>query len=596
MADFKRLRVNLNKDYSAFHRMNIAVLADQASQYIAQALRAVSFERLIDARVYEGAFDRMLEEALDPDSGLYLSEPDRIVVFPSAQNYRARFYNEEKMRRATFPEREAARLCDILDALTGRSGAPVIICNFCTMDDGLYGNLAGTYPESLLSGIRETNMLIAESVKHRDGVFLVDVDMLQSAVGAIHAYDPRSYYLASCPWTMDFLADVADRVFAVSDALTGKVRKCLITDLDDTLWGGVVGEVGWEHIAIGGAGVGRAYADLQAWIRELSRRGIAVCVCSKNDERVAMMPFLQHPDMVLRRDDIAVFIANWRDKASNIREIRRILNIGFDSMVFIDDNPFERELVRNALPDVVVPELPRDATGVLSYLQSLGLFEAVVILEEDVARTEMYRHEAERERHRERAANLDTYLKELDMRCTIGPFDAFSIPRAAQLTQRTNQFNLRTRRYTERELADMTESGEYVTMCASLRDAFGDYGIIGVAILRKDSPETLFLDTFLMSCRVAKRGVETFMIGVIASEAKRDNYREIIAEYIPTAKNGPAKGLLREMGFVEQDISDEPDDVGDTVDGPATRWRLALDSFVPQKTYIEAEMPMIGGK
>jgi FkbH-like protein len=250
-------------------------------------------------------------------------------------------------------------------------------------------------------------------------------------------------------------------------------------------------------------------------------------------------------------------------------------------MAFIDDNPFERESVRSALPDIIVPELPKDATKVLPYLQSLGLFETVAVSSEDVTRTEMYRREAEREKTRENAGDLDSYLKSLNMRCAIKPFDAFSIPRAAQLTQRTNQFNLRTRRYTEKELSEMAASGESITMCASLTDSFGDYGIISVAILQEMSPDTLFVDTFLMSCRVAGRGVEAFMFNAMAEAARCGGYREIVAEYLPTDKNGPVCGLLKEMGFAEAGGASDGSGASD-----GTRWRLVTEDFEPLKTFV----------
>ena len=235
-----------------------------------------------------------------------------------------------------------------------------------------------------------------------------------------------------------------------------------ILDLDNTLWGGIVSEAGVRGIEIGNLGKGHAFTDFQIWLRELKRRGILLAVCSKNDESAAKAPFLEHPEMILRLDDFAVFVANWNDKAENIKEIQRSLNIGMDSMVFLDDNPFERELVRTMLPEVTVPELPADPADYLSYLKSLNLFETTAYSGEDAERTKQYQTEEKRKNLRDSAGSYEAYLESLQMTADIRLFDEFQVPRISQLCNRSNQFNLRTVRYSEKEIENIIKDPEQI--------------------------------------------------------------------------------------------------------------------------------------
>ena len=546
---FKALRKNTEKDYSGFPSVKLAILSDTATQYLTQTLKAVAYEKRLDPEIYEAGFDRIDSESIDTDSGLYKSRPDYVILLQSSENLCRRYYSEGAAGRENFGREEAERQLTAADRIYDNSKAEVLVCNYCEFDDGVFGNLAATYDAAFPHVIRDINRLLADGVKKRAGSYLVDIDSAQNEYGRALSYDPRMYYLSSNPFSMDFLVRISEKILSVIAAFKNGVKKCLITDLDDTLWGGLVGELGLSGITVGDLGIGKAFSDYQLWLRELSRRGITICVCSKNEEDTAKEVFDTHPDMKLKLDDIAVFKANWSDKAGNIRDIQKILNIGLDSMVFIDDNPAERDLVRTMLPEITVPEIPADPVFRLVYLQSLGLFETPVVSEEDIKRSDRYREEGIRSAAKDKAISLEDYLAGLDMRCMVRAFDEYSVPRIAQLTQRTNQFNLRTIRYTEAEIKAIAESPEYITMSLSLRDSIGDYGIIAAVILKKESKETLFLDSFLMSCRVAKRGVEEYIFNHIVSVAKEQGYSQIVGEYIPSGKNAPVSGLLENMGF-----------------------------------------------
>ncbi|MBQ8955349.1 MAG: HAD-IIIC family phosphatase, partial [Lachnospiraceae bacterium] len=348
-------------------------------------------------------------------------------------------------------------------------------------------------------------------------------------------------------------------------------KKCVVLDLDNTVWGGVIGDDGLAGIEIGELGRGHVFTDLQLWLKQLKDRGILLAVCSKNNEDTAKEPFLKHEEMVLRLSDFAIFVANWEDKASNIRYIQQTLNIGMDSLVFIDDNPFERNLVRSMIPEICVPELPNDPAQYLSFLQGCNLFETASYSSEDADRTGMYQAEAKRRESEAAFASMDDYLISLDMEGYAAPFDELHYPRIAQLTQRSNQFNLRTVRYTEEDIARIASDDKYVTLYYMLKDKFGDHGLVSVVIMERTTDEEFFIDTWLMSCRVLKRGMEEFIINRLVEEAVYKGAKRIKAEYIPTPKNKMVEHIYDEMGF---------DCIGEGL------YSLDIDKFNKLKTYI----------
>jgi FkbH-like protein len=330
------------------------------------------------------------------------------------------------------------------------------------------------------------------------------------------------------------------------------MRKCLVLDLDNTLWGGVIGDDGLEKIEIGTLGIGKAFTDLQYWMLKLRQRGILLAVCSKNTEAIARQPFEMHPDMVLSLEDIAVFQANWGNKVDNIRRIGEALNIGLDSMVFLDDSPFERNMVREALPEVLVPELPDDPAEFLEYLYPLHLFETVSLTTEDEERTLLYRTDQRRGEERHSFTDEEAYLASLNMGSRVESLNGFNGPRVAQLSQRSNQFNLRTVRYTDAEIREMAESAEGFTFVFTLEDRFGDNGIICVVVLRKLTGDALFIDNWLMSCRVLGRGMEHFTLNTITGFAREKGYRYLRGEYLPTGRNGMVADHYLSLGFEAQ--------------------------------------------
>ncbi|MDP9040519.1 MAG: HAD-IIIC family phosphatase, partial [Bacteroidota bacterium] len=353
--------------------------------------------------------------------------------------------------------------------------------------------------------------------------------------------------------SLSVLPAVAAKTVDLIGAMSGVFKKCLILDLDNTMWGGIIGDDGMENIQLGTLGIGKAFTEFQYWIKKLKNRGIIIAVCSKNTESVAKEPFENHPDMVLGMDDIAVFVANWDNKADNIRQIQSILNIGFDSMVFLDDNPFERNMVRENIPGITVPELPEDPAEYLEFLYQQNLFETISFSNEDAERTKQYQVEAKRSVQQKSFTNEDDFLKSLNMVSLVEPFNKFNTPRVAQLSQRSNQFNLRTVRYTESDIETIASAKDIFSFSFTLEDKFGDNGMICVIILKKEDDQTLFIDTWFMSCRVLKRGMENFVLNTIAHFAREKGYTNLKGEYIETAKNEMVKNHYLHLGFQPSD-------------------------------------------
>ena len=409
-------------------------------------------------------------------------------------------------------------------------------------------------------------------------LFICDIAGLQNKLGRDMMFAPNVYVSTEMVLSIDALPYVASRVMDIICAIKGQFKKCLILDLDNTVWGGVIGDDGLEGIQLGhGLGIGKAFTEFQMWVKKLKQRGVIICVASKNNEETAKEPFEKHPDMVLKLEDIAVFQANWETKVDNIRTIQRILNIGFDSMVFLDDNPFERNIVRENIPGITVPELPQDPGEYLEYLYSLNLFETASYSQADKDRTKQYQVEAQRVSLQKTFSNEADFLKSLDMTSVVSGFNKFNTPRVAQLSQRSNQFNLRTVRYTEADIEALGQDPDVIDLSFTLEDKFGDNGLIAVIIMKKQDEETLFIDTWFMSCRVLKRGMEDFTLNTMVEAAREKGYKRIVGEYLPTPKNKMVENHYPSLGFQKLEGT------------PTAQYVLDVEQYQPRENYIKTK-------
>jgi FkbH-like protein len=553
MKDFSLLKKNLKRDFSHLRSIKIALLGDSATQFLNQAIRGAGFEYDLDLQIWEADFNQIELQVFDPASDLYAFAPDLVIIFRSAHKLASKYSKLKPEHYIGFADGQLTDVAQLYEAITLHSRAKVICYNYTEIDDAVFGNYASKVEHSFLFQLRKLNYELMVYAARNAGFYIADISSIQNQVGKAAMFQPSVYINTEMVLSIDALPLVAEKTVQLIAAMYGKFKKCIIVDLDNTMWGGIIGDDGLENIQIGSLGIGKAFTEFQYWIKKLKNRGIIIAVCSKNTESIAKEPFEKHPDMVLHLDDIAVFMANWDNKVNNIKHIQSILNIGFDSMVFLDDNPFERNMIRENIPGINVPELPEDPAEYLEYLYTLNLFETVSFSGEDAERTKLYQVEAKRAVLQASYTNEDDFLKSLCMTSLVEPFNKFNTPRVAQLSQRSNQFNLRTVRYTEDDIKHLITRPDTYTIAFTLEDQHGDNGLICVIILKKENAETLFVDTWLMSCRVLKRGMEHFILNNVVALAKQHGYTNLKAEYLPTAKNQMVKDHYKKLGFNEYD-------------------------------------------
>lgn len=547
----------------------LALLSNGTTTLLAPALAATALRYGIDLRLIEGHFDQVVHIATAHHSPLQAAAPDGILV---ALDHRGIPGLEgglvgDEDAAVTEAVGHAAAICrGLRQQMPATLYVQSIACPPCPM----FGSLDPRVPGTQRRRIERFNNRLSELCDELSAV-LFDIDGIVRTVGSENWFDERQWHVAKLPFSQDCVALYAEHLLRLVAASTGMARKCLVLDLDHTLWGGVVGDDGMEGLVLGqGDAVGEAFAAVQRAARWLHSRGVLLAVCSKNDEDVARAAFRDHPDMLLRLEDIAVFQANWNDKATNLRAIADSLSIGTDSLVFFDDNPAERALVRAELPDVAVPELPDDPADYPAILLAAGYFETLGFTAEDRERAGQYRANAERAELASSCVDMDAYLRSLDMTIRFAPFDAIGRPRIAQLTNRSNQFNLTTRRYDEAAIAALESRGDAFTLQVRLSDRFGDNGMIGVVVCILEGTDWV-IDTWLMSCRVLNRRVEEAVLDVLATSGRDRGVAGLVGLYVPTDRNGMVRDHYSRLGF--QSAGTERG---------ANRWHLDLEDYVPR--------------
>ena len=553
----------------------VAVLGNCATQLLTTALLGYAKLENINLSVYDADYDQIDTQLLDHNSETYKFQPGFILLYLSTERLYEEFMRSGIEERAKFADIMMSKIDHYWNLILNNCNARILQMNFTEINDRILGNYSAKISISFIYQIRRLNYLLEERMAQRNEIYPVDLLSIQILLGSDVFFNPAMYYNTKMTIDLNVLPYVAENIVDILKAVQGKIKKCVVLDLDNTLWGGIIGDDGLAGIEVGELGRGHAFTDFQLWLRQLKERGILLAVCSKNNEEIAKEPFEKHSEMTLRLSDISIFVANWEDKASNIKWIQKNLNIGMDSMVFIDDSSFERELVKSMIPEITVPELPEDPAEYLTYLQNLNLFETVSYSSEDKDRTRQYQAEFKRKELEQEFNSIDDYLKGLEMIGEVRVFDSLSYSRIAQLTQRSNQFNLRTVRYTEDDIQRIAMDERYVALYYTLRDKFGDHGIVAVTILEKRSSTELFIDTLLMSCRVLKRGMEEFIMNKLVDVARNGGYKTIRAEYIPTSKNTMVKDLHSTMGFtVMQDF----------------QYLLDIEKYITKTHYIKEGM------
>jgi FkbH-like protein len=546
----------------------LAVLSNSTIDLVVPTLVASAARRGIALEVVQPSYDQVAQEALTPDSIVNSSKPDAVLL---ALDFRALplklSLGDSEASDATV-EGVIGYLRGLRNGIKANSNAICIFQSFACPVETLFGNLDRALPGSRRTLIDGINRELAELV-HRSDDVLLDVAGIAETVGLANWHDTKLWNLAKLPFSDEFIPLYADHVARVVAALRGKSGKVLILDLDNTVWGGIIGDDGLEGIKIAqGDAVGEAHLAVQRMALDLRQRGIVLAVSSKNSDEVARAPFEQHPEMLLKLEHIAVFQANWNDKATNIQAIAEELSLGLDSIVFLDDNPAERGLVRKLLPQVAVPELPEDPSAYARTLAAGGYFETVTMAAEDLKRAGFYQDNAKRANLQKQAGGLDAYLASLDMTITFQPFDGKSRARIVQLINKSNQYNLTTRRYTEPEIVEVERDPAVFTLQVRLADIFGDNGMISVVICRPSGNDVWEIDTWLMSCRVLGRKVEHMVLREILEHARAAGIHKLIGAYRPTERNRLVVDHYAKLGFNK--LREE--------ESGLTEWELLVDS------------------
>lgn len=530
--------------------IRLAILGSSTLTHLHAAVRVAGLRRGLWIETYEASYGQYLQELLDPTSPLHAFAPTAVLfVFDAIHLTRGLHADLDSAAAAGAIDQIIDGVRNAWDAARTAFDCPLLQQTVINVFPALLGNNEHRLPGSAHRAVSQINAWLRSP--DGAGVDLIAVDDRVAADGLGAWHDPALWHRSKqeiAPLAAPLWGDLVVRVLA---ARLGRSFKALVLDLDNTLWGGVIGDAGIEGIVLGqGSPLGEGFLAVQAYAKQLSRRGIILAVASKNDAATALEPFDRHPEMLLRRADIAAFRADWNDKAGNLRAIAEELNIGLDSLVFLDDNPFERTLVRRELPMVAVPEVPDDPALVPAVLAAAGYFEAVCVTAEDRERTQNYQGNRERAQLEARSTNLVDYLRSLEMRLLWRPFDMAGLQRTLQLINKTNQFNLRTRRYTEAEVLAVMHDPAAIGLQLRLLDRFGDNGIIAVLIGRLRPPgEDLDIDTWLMSCRVLGRQVEWSTLRLIVDHARRMGAKRLIGEYLPTPKNAMVKDHYERHGF-----------------------------------------------
>lgn len=572
MITLKELKHNLKKNVSNLQTLKVSLLGDSATQFLAIGIKGMGIERGYNIDLFEAGYNQVERQILDPTSDFYQHAAKYTIVFQSTH----KLMEKHAMMSVDEQNHLAEDRLNFIRTICTQVPGYIIYYNYPEIEDTVFGSYANKVQTSFTYQLRKLNYELMKLAQEFHNLFICDLCGLQNKFGRNMMYDSSVYVNTEMLFSLDALPYVASRTMDIISSIEGKFKKCLILDLDNTVWGGIVGDDGWENIQVGhGLGIGKAFTEFQQWVKKLKNRGIIICVCSKNDEDKAKEPFEKNPEMILKLADISVFIANWENKADNIRSIQGILNIGFDSMVFLDDNPFERNIVRESIPGITVPDLPEDPGEYLEFIYAQNLFETASYSNADKDRTKQYQIEAKRMIAAKSFTNEADFLKSLNMVSEVKGFNKFNTPRVAQLSQRSNQFNLRTVRYTEDQIDAIKLSDKYATFCFTLEDKFGDNGLIAVIIMEKRTVETLFINTWFMSCRVLKRGMENFILNTLVKYARENCFKEIIGEYLPTAKNGMVKELYPNLGFEAIDRAE------------TAQWVLNVEKYQNRECYIE---------
>ncbi len=559
--------------------LRVAVLGGSTTEELVNFLELLLLAEGFQPVFHQSEYGRFYEDAVHDPQALIDFQPQVVYVHTSCLNIRKLPpLGSTEAELAGCVQAELARYREIWDALE-KLGCQVIQNNFELPPHALLGNMDAVAAGGQSRFLMQLNVAFAQEAAGRSKLLVQDVHGISAHLGLRHWFDWPRYFSYKILLTAEANLELARSLNAMIRALYGKSRKVLVLDLDNTLWGGVIGDDGVEKIQIGReTPVAEAYTAFQEYCLALRNRGVLLAVCSKNNEDVAKSGFA-HPSSILKFKDFSCFKANWEPKHENLLAIARELNLGVDSFVFIDDNPAERAIVEAQLPSVAVPEVGNDVSKYAQFIDQGRFFEPVSLSKEDLERAALYAGNSQRAEQATRFADYGEYLDSLEMTAEIDVFKPVYLERIAQLTNKTNQFNLTTRRYTLAEMEAAAKDRNTIGLYGRLTDRFGDNGLISI-VLGRGEGRVLHMDLWLMSCRVLKREMENAMLDVLAERARARGLETIVGYYLPTAKNGMVADFYSRLGF---SLAPAPPGLA----AGATMWTLDLAAYTQQNTHIK---------
>lgn len=541
-------------------KKNIAILGGGTTNDIRQILELFLLNYDIEPSFYESEYNSFYEDAVFENEKLASFKPDIIYVCTSVHNI-INFpeFTDDKKAVDDLLETEFSRYIQIWESLTSKYNVPILQNNFEMPYFRLLGNRDCVDYRGKVNFVNRLNLKFSEYACDHKNLHIVDINYISSSYGLSKWSDPFYYYMYKYCLAVPAIPVLSFNVANIVKAIYGKNKKGLVLDLDNTLWGGVIGDDGVEGISLGQeTSDGQAYQDFHRYLKSLAKIGITLSVCSKNDEKNALLG-LNHPDSILKKDDFVQIKANWNNKDLNFKEIANDINVSADSLVFVDDNPSERDLVTSQIPGVVAPNI-EEVTSYISTIDRSGFFENISLSEDDLKRNEMYKSNRQRANLKSQFKNYGEYLDSLEMKAQIKPFEPLYFERISQLTNKSNQFNLTTLRLTENEIEKISNNKRYLTFYGKLTDKFGDNGIVSL-VIGEILDDVLHIRLWLMSCRVLKRDFELAMLDRLIEAAITMKLSCIIGYYFRTEKNRMVSEFYGTHGFKK--ISE--DDKGNTV-------------------------------
>tara|TARA_B100001123_G_C15267165_1_gene1008880 strand:- start:141 stop:1886 length:1746 start_codon:yes stop_codon:yes gene_type:complete len=554
LSEYISLSKNID-DLKFDKKLKVAILSSFTLNGLSEILHVKSSELGIRYQSYLGGYNQYNQELLDSQSEYYKFSPDVTFLILDIRNFLGENfhfpYNISDNERKLLVSEKINQIENIIKYFEKNLNSKLIITNFNIPSYSPNGITETKSDFGFHEMIEELNRSLRNISKTHSSVYIYDFNHFVSKYGEKNIFDYRQFHVGDIQIALNFIPYFAYDLMSYIKPITGTNKKCIVLDLDNTLWGGIVGEDGFDGIELGHSSNGKAFVDFQKELLSLWNHGIILAINSKNNFEDAMKVINEHPNMILREKNFASIQINWNDKAQNLKQIAEEINIGLNSIAFFDDDKINRERIKQEFPEVLTIEVPDDPSQFSLILKNLNDFNVLQRTDEDIKRGQMYSQQRERKELEKSISNLDDFLEQLDIKVKMKNSSEFLIPRISQLTLKTNQFNLTTKRYQEEEIRNFTNDDKFIVGCAQVSDKFGDNGITGVYIINKQE-KVWFIDTFLLSCRIMGRGVENGIISQILIDAKNNGVEEIRANFIPTQKNKPAENFLPDFGFKKQ--------------------------------------------